>query len=73
MTKLAKQIAEIAKNPPATDRATLANGLLASLDQPDPTIDALWIKECEDWIAAIERGELKLVDFDEAVAKLRNR
>ncbi len=73
MTQLAKKIVELAKALPAVDRATLVDELLATLDQPDPVIDALWIKECEDRIAAIERGELTLVDFDEAIAELRKR
>ncbi len=73
MTQLAKKIAELARALPATERATLVDELLATLDQPDPAIDALWFKECEDRIAAIERGELDLVDFDDAIAELRKR
>ncbi len=73
MTQLAKKIVELAKALPAADRATLVDELLATLDQPDPVIDALWIKECEDRVAAIERGELELVDFDAAIAELRKR
>ena len=73
MTQLTKKIVELAMALPATERATLVDELLATLDQPDPVIDALWIKECEDRIAAIERGELDLVDFDEAIAELRKR
>lgn len=40
------------------DRATLVERLLASLDQPDPAVDALWAEEAEERINAYEAGEL---------------
>ena len=43
------------------DRAALVEELLASLDQPDPTVDALWAKEVEDRINAYEAGELEAI------------
>lgn len=73
MTTLTKKIAELAMALPATERASLVDELLATLDQPDPAIDALWVKECEDRIVAIARGEMDLVEFDATLTELRNK
>ncbi len=37
---------------PAMERASLADHLLSSMDQPDEHIDALWRKEVEDRVNA---------------------
>jgi putative addiction module component (TIGR02574 family) len=52
------------------DRAALVEGLIASLDKPDPALDALWLKEAEDRIAAYRAGELAAIDVEEAFAEL---
>src|SRR3546814_8522185 len=44
------------------DRAALVEGLIGSLDQPDPAMDSLWLKEAEDRMAAYRSGELGTVD-----------
>ena len=36
---------------PAIDRAALVEGLIASLDKPDPALDAMWLKEAESRLA----------------------
>ncbi len=51
------------------DRATLIEKLLASLDQPDRAIDALWGKEAEDRISAYEAGELTAIPAEEVFKK----
>ena len=56
---------------PAADKARIADELLASLDQPDEAIDALWKKEVEDRIAAYKSGALKSVSLEEILAKYR--
>ena len=56
---------------PAADKARIANELLASIDQPDKAIDALWRKEVEDRIAAYKAGSLKSVALEEVLAKYR--
>jgi putative addiction module component (TIGR02574 family) len=53
------------------DKAHIANELLASLDQPDENIDALWRREVEDRIAAYRAGDLKSVSLEEVLAKYR--
>lgn len=55
---------------PANDRAALVEGLIASLDKPDPALDALWLKEAESRLAAYRSGELGAVDADEVFADL---
>ena len=55
---------------PANDRAALVDGLIVSLDKPDPAIDALWLKEAESRMAAYRSGELEAVDADEVFAEL---
>jgi len=36
-------------------------------------MEAAWAKECEDRLAAYQRGEIKAVDSDEAMAFLRKK
>lgn len=55
---------------PAIDRAALVEGLIVSLDKPDPALDALWLKEAESRLAAYRSGELGAVDADEVFAEL---
>jgi putative addiction module component (TIGR02574 family) len=55
---------------PANDRAALVEGLIASLDKPDPALDALWLKEAESRLAAYRSGELEAVDADQVFAEL---
>ncbi len=54
----------------ANDRAALIEGLILSLDQSDPAIDALWLKEAESRLAAYRSGELDAVDADQVFAEL---
>ena len=55
---------------PANDRAALVDGLIVSLDKPDPAVDSLWLKEAESRMAAYRSGELDAVDADEVFAEL---
>jgi putative addiction module component (TIGR02574 family) len=55
---------------PANDRAALVDGLIVSLDKPDPAIDALWLREAESRMAAYHSGELDAVDADQVFAEL---
>jgi putative addiction module component (TIGR02574 family) len=55
---------------PPNDRAALIEGLIVSLDKPDPAIDALWLKEAESRMAAYRSGELDAVDADQVFAEL---
>jgi putative addiction module component (TIGR02574 family) len=55
---------------PANDRAALVEGLIVSLDKPDPALDELWLKEAESRLAAYRSGELGAVDADEVFSEL---
>jgi putative addiction module component (TIGR02574 family) len=55
---------------PANDRAALVDGLIVSLDKPDPAVDSLWLKEAESRMAAYRSGELDAVDADEVFTAL---
>jgi putative addiction module component (TIGR02574 family) len=67
MTMLAdaKQILENALALPAAERAAVAEELLSSLDRPDPTIDALWVEEAKDRLAAFDAGEMGAISDEE--------
>lgn len=58
---------------PPNDRAALVENLILSLDKPDPSIDAQWLKEAEDRLAAYHSGELAAVDAEEVFAELGKR
>jgi putative addiction module component (TIGR02574 family) len=70
MSVSAEKVLHQAMQLSSLDRAALVEGLIASLDKPDPALDALWLKEAEDRIAAYRAGELAAIDVEEAFAEL---
>ena len=70
MTELAQKLLRQAMGLHAIERAALVEGLVESLDKPDPTLDALWLKEAENRIAAYRAGELEAVDVEVVFAEL---
>lgn len=56
----------------ASERAHLAERLLASLDKDDE-IMAAWVAEAERRGEAFERGEIEAIDFDQSIARLKAR
>lgn len=73
MSVEAKKILEQALHLSQQERAIVADGILLSLDSPDPAIDELWAKEVEARIDAAERGELETVSAEEVFAKYERR
>jgi len=65
------EILESACKLPPVDRLHLIDALLESLDAPDPTIEAAWLVEARDRLAAYERGELLAGPIEELFAKVR--
>ena len=53
-----------------SERAALAQRLLASLDD-DQEIDDAWAAELDRRIAAVESGEMKTIPVAEALAQVR--
>jgi putative addiction module component (TIGR02574 family) len=71
MSTETQEILQRALELPAKDKAQIANELLASLDQSDEAIDALWRAEVEDRIAAYNAGTLKSVSLEEVLKRYR--
>ena len=70
MTQSAKVILHQALELPSNDRAALVEGLIASLDKPDPALDVVWLKEAEDRLAAYRADELGAIDAERVFADL---
>lgn len=64
---------EEAKKLSPLDRAALIDALYDLNAPRDPEWEAAWIAECEDRLAALDRGEMQTYDFDEVMAEARAR
>ena len=71
MNEKVKALSQEARKLSPAERAELIDELIASLDRPDATLDALWAKEAEDRLAAHDRGEMATHSIPDVVAKLR--
>ncbi|HUN68856.1 MAG TPA: addiction module protein [Burkholderiales bacterium] len=71
MTDAAKILSTQARMLSSAERMELVDDLLASVDESDPKIDALWAREAEDRLAAYRRGEIKAIPLQEVLAKYR--
>ncbi len=67
------RLLEQARKLSAEDRTALIDALHDLNAPPDLQWEAAWIKECEDRLAALDRGEMKTYDFDEVMAEARAR
>ena len=56
-------------NLPQTERARLAQRLIASLDADEP-LERAWYDEAERRLAAVESGKLSEIPADEVLAEL---
>jgi putative addiction module component (TIGR02574 family) len=73
MTSKTKQLANKALSLTPKERATLADTLLVSLDQPDPKIDALWKTEAEDRLKAYKSGKTKAAPLSRVLLNYRKK
>ena len=73
MSASAKSVLDQALKLPANDRAALVENLILSLDKPDPSLDAQWLSEAEDRLAAYHAGELEAVDAEQVFGELGKR
>lgn len=69
MSTSVESILQEASRLSAAERAAVAEGLLHSLDKPDPEIDQLWAKEAEARIDAADRGEMEHVSEEQVFSK----
>lgn len=67
-----KSVLETALALPAIDRAAIAESLLASLDQPDTSMDESWAVECEQRLAAFDAGQMKAIPAEVVFEELEN-
>jgi putative addiction module component (TIGR02574 family) len=65
-----KGVLEIVLALPAIDRAALVDSLLASLDEPDASIDNAWAAEAETRLTAFDAGQIKAVPSEIVFAEL---
>jgi putative addiction module component (TIGR02574 family) len=47
------------------DRVMIVEGILNSLDEPDPKIDAIWAQEAEKRLKAYRTGKLKGIPMED--------
>jgi putative addiction module component (TIGR02574 family) len=73
MSTSAKTVMDQALKLTANDRAALVETLILSLDKPDPALDAEWLREAEDRLAAYQSGELAAIDADDVFRELGER
>ncbi len=73
MSDRIKNLSLEARKLPLAERAELIDDLLASLDEPDPRIDALWAEEAERRVALLDSGEMPARDAADVIAELRQR
>jgi putative addiction module component (TIGR02574 family) len=73
MSTSAKTVMAQALKLTANDRAALVETLILSLDKPDPALDAEWLREAEDRLAAYQSGELAAIDADDVFRELGER
>lgn len=66
---LEQQILKEALTLAPKNRASLVEKLLASLDQPDKSIDELWAMEAENRIDAYEAGNVKAISAEQVFSK----
>lgn len=60
-----EQILEQALQMKPAEKFLLIDGLLQSLDEPDRTLEEIWIVEAEKRLHAYKAGRLKTVTYEE--------
>ena len=73
MGEVINRLLEQARKLTPEERTALIDALHDLNAPPDMTWEAAWIRECENRLAALDRGEMKTYDFDEVMAEARAR
>jgi putative addiction module component (TIGR02574 family) len=74
MTDKTQSIVDQALKLSLTERAAVAEQLLASLDEAlDSDVEKAWQEEIQKRLEQIERGEVELIDSDTVMAELRKK
>jgi putative addiction module component (TIGR02574 family) len=59
---------------PESDRAEIAASLIHSLDTAmDEDVDAAWAAEIQQRIESIDKGQAKLIPWDDVMTEMRHR
>ncbi len=73
MTEKSQVVLEEALKLTATERAEVAEQLIASLDEvPDTGVEEAWQQEIQMRLRQIERGEVKTIPWEEVQRRLRH-
>lgn len=70
---ISKDLKKQALNLTASDKLKLVDLLVDSLDEPDPNIEKLWIKESEARYAAYKKGKVKAKDVDKVIDSIKRK
>jgi putative addiction module component (TIGR02574 family) len=71
MKPSAKDILDRALEMPESDRAAIAERLLASLDaKPDPDVEEAWQQEIQRRLSELDRGEVQCVPWEEVRSRM---
>ena len=71
MPQSPKALSEQALQLPPVERMALVERILDSLDEPDPSMDALWAQEADARLAAYRRGEIRAIPLSEVLARYK--
>ena len=71
MSKPIEELSSQARKLPAADRIRLAEGLLASVHEPDDEVEVAWEEEIRLRIADIDAGTAKLIPAEEVFTQVR--
>jgi hypothetical protein len=58
---------------PSSERAVLADRLLASLEHTSPEIREAWVEESQTRMHAYESGAIEAIDGEDALSALKNQ
>lgn len=61
----AREILDEALKLAVEDRSAIVSGLLESIDEPDKTIDEIWLEEAEKRLKAYREGRLNGIPMEE--------
>jgi putative addiction module component (TIGR02574 family) len=68
-----EELLERAKALPPAEQLALVEALLNELDRPDDAIDAAWMAEAQDRLAAYRKGQIRAIPLEDVLRKYRTR
>lgn len=71
MRQSAQRLQRQAESLPDVEKLHLVDSLLAELDKPDPTIDAIWAKEAQRRLKAYRQGKIRAIPYKEVMKRFK--